>query len=121
MSETIPESEILRLRRLVSETDIETSTYTDAMLTAYIERNDGVVYWAAAEICREKSAAATALDLLSLTAMTLKFERDSASYFARKSGSLTGSTVRVFILSETAAYLSTKAEMCVFSVPLWQT
>ena len=43
MSETIPESEILRLRRLISETDIETSTYTDAMLTEYIERNEGVI------------------------------------------------------------------------------
>ena len=71
MSETIPESEILRLRRLVSETDIETSTYTDAMLTAYIERNEGVIYWAAAEICREKSAAATSL---------FDFSADGGSY-----------------------------------------
>lgn len=71
MSETIPESEILRLRRLISETDIETSTYTDAMLTEYIERNEGVIYWAAAEICREKSAAATAL---------FDFSADGGSY-----------------------------------------
>jgi hypothetical protein len=60
MSE-IPDTDIRRLRRLVSETDPETSTYTDAMLVEYIERNEGVIYWAAAEICREKSASATAL------------------------------------------------------------
>ena len=55
MSE-IPDTDIRRLRRLVSETDPETSTYTDAMLVDYIERSEGVIYWAAAEICREKSA-----------------------------------------------------------------
>ena len=57
----IPESDIRRLRRLVAETDTATSTYTDAMLAEYIERNEGVVYWAAAEICEEKAAAATSL------------------------------------------------------------
>ena len=57
----IPDTDIRRLRRLVSETDIEASTYTDAMLADYLERNEGVVYWAASEICQEKAAAATAL------------------------------------------------------------
>lgn len=72
MSEnTIPESDILRLRRLVSETDAETSVYTDEMLTEYIERNDGVLYWAAAEICREKAASAAGL---------FDFSADGGSY-----------------------------------------
>ena len=56
----IPESDIRRLRRLVAETE-PTSTYTDGMLEEYIERNEGVVYWAAADICREKAANTTAL------------------------------------------------------------
>lgn len=56
----IPETDIRRLRRLVAETD-EKSPYTDAMLEEYIIRNEGVVYWAAADICREKAANATAL------------------------------------------------------------
>lgn len=56
----IPESDIRRLRRLVAETEAD-STYTDAMLEEYIERNEGVVYWAAAEICQEKAAAVTSL------------------------------------------------------------
>ena len=56
----VPESDIRRLRRLVAETD-ENSPYTDEMLTEYIERAEGVVYWAAAEICQEKAASATAL------------------------------------------------------------
>ena len=67
----IPETDIKRLRRLVSETDIETSTYTDAMLTEYIERAEGVLYWAAAEICQEKAAAATSL---------FDFSADGGSY-----------------------------------------
>ena len=60
MSE-IPESDIRRLRRLVSETDVENSPYTDAMLIEYLDRAEGVIYWAAADICREKAAQATAL------------------------------------------------------------
>ncbi len=68
---TVPESEIKRLRRLTSETDVENSNYTDAMLTEYIERAEGVVYWAAAEICQEKAAAATAL---------FDFSADGGSY-----------------------------------------
>ena len=62
MSDTpeIPESDIRRLRRLVAETG-EDSQYTDLMLAEYIQRAEGVVYWAAAEICQEKAAAATAL------------------------------------------------------------
>ena len=67
----IPEADIRRLRRLVSETDAENSAYTDAMLCDYIERNEGVLYWAAAEICQEKSAAATAL---------FDFSADGGSY-----------------------------------------
>lgn len=58
MSDQIPESDIRRLRRLVAETDCN-STYTDTMLAEYIERAEGVIYWAAAEICQEKAAAAT--------------------------------------------------------------
>ena len=54
-------NDIRRLRRLVSETDIENSPYTDAMLIEYVERAEGVIYWAAADICREKAAQATAL------------------------------------------------------------
>ena len=61
MSDQIPESDIRRLRRLVSETDVENSAYTDTMLEEYLTRAEGVVYWAAAEICQEKAAAATAL------------------------------------------------------------
>lgn len=57
----IPQEEINRLRRLVSETDVEKSQYTDEMLAEYIEQNEGVVYWAASEICREKAAAAASL------------------------------------------------------------
>ena len=70
MSE-IPESDIKRLRRLVSETDIANSPYTDTMLEEYIERAEGVIYWAAAEICREKAAGATAL---------FNFSADGGSY-----------------------------------------
>ena len=66
----IPESDIRRLRRLVAETG-EDSTYTDEMLTEYIELADGVVYWAAAEICQEKAAAATPL---------FDFSADGGSY-----------------------------------------
>lgn len=54
-------NDIRRLRRLVSETDIENSAYTDKMLAEYLDRAEGVVYWAAAEICQEKAAGATAL------------------------------------------------------------
>ena len=68
---TVPESEIKRLRRLTSETDVANSNYTDAMLAEYIERAEGVVYWAAAEICQEKAAAATAL---------FDFSADGGSY-----------------------------------------
>jgi hypothetical protein len=56
----IPESDIRRLRRLVAETGAD-STYTDAMLEEYIAQAEGVVYWAAAEICQEKAAAAASL------------------------------------------------------------
>ena len=55
----VTERDIRRLRRLVAET-AEDSQYTDEMLTEYIERAEGVIYWAAAEICQEKSAACTA-------------------------------------------------------------
>lgn len=67
----VSESDIRRLRRLVSETDIETTRYTDAMLVEYIERNDGVLYWAASEICEEKAASTTAL---------FDFSADGGSY-----------------------------------------
>lgn len=66
----IPESEIQRLRRLVAETD-QNSTYTDELLTEYIERNEGVIYWAAAEICQEKAASAAGL---------FDFSADGGSY-----------------------------------------
>ena len=59
MSE-VTETEIRRLRRLVCEIS-ENSPYTDEMLTEYIEQAEGVIYWAAAEICQEKAAAANAL------------------------------------------------------------
>ena len=61
MSDQIQESDIRRLRRLVSETDVENSAYTDAMLVEYITRAEGVLYWAASEICQEKAASAAAL------------------------------------------------------------
>lgn len=67
----IPESDIRRLRRLVAETDIETSAYSDGALEEYLERAQGVVYWAAAEICQEKAAAATNL---------FNFSADGGSY-----------------------------------------
>ena len=67
----ISESDIRRLRRLVSETDPQASAYTDPMLEEYIERNEGVIYWAAAEICQEKAASATAL---------FDFSADGGSY-----------------------------------------
>ncbi len=51
--------DIRRLRRLVSETNGD--NYSDGDLQEYLDRNDGVVYWAAAEICQEKAAAATSL------------------------------------------------------------
>ena len=56
----VTESEIRRLRRLTCET-AEDSPYTDEMLTEYIEQAEGVIYWAAAEICQEKAAAVNAL------------------------------------------------------------
>lgn len=66
----IPESDIKRLRRLVAETDVN-SAYTDEMLAEYIERNEGVLYWAAADICREKAASAAGL---------FDFSADGGSY-----------------------------------------
>lgn len=57
----VTEAEIRRLRRLISETDTENSGYSDGDLIEYIERNDGVLYWAASEICQEKAAAAASL------------------------------------------------------------
>ena len=57
---SVSAQDISRLRRLVSETEKD-SPYTDEMLTEYIERNDGVLYWAASDICQEKAAAAAAL------------------------------------------------------------
>lgn len=66
----IPESEISRLRRLVGETDAE-SSYTDEMLTEYIEQEGGSVYWAAADICREKAASSAGL---------FDFSADGGSY-----------------------------------------
>ena len=71
MSDQIPEADIRRLRRLVSETDVANSAYTDAMLVDYITRNEGVLYWAASEICQEKAAAAAAL---------FNFSADGGSY-----------------------------------------
>ena len=56
----VTESEIRRLRRLTCET-AEDSQYTDEMLTEYIEKAEGRVYWAAAEICQEKAAASAQL------------------------------------------------------------
>lgn len=70
MSE-IPAEDIRKLRRMVSETDIENSQYSDAMLRKMIEEASGNVYWAAADICREKSAQATAL---------FDFSADGGSY-----------------------------------------
>ncbi len=68
---SVSASDISRLRRLTSETDVENSAYTDALMTEYIERNEGVLYWAAAEICQEKAASATAL---------FDFSADGGSY-----------------------------------------
>lgn len=71
MSDCTRAADIRRLRRLVSETDIEKSEYTDKTLGEYLDRNEGVIYWAAAEICQEKAAAATAL---------FDFSADGGSY-----------------------------------------
>ena len=67
----IPQADIWRLRRLISETDVKTSPYSDCALVEYIERNEGVLYWAAAEICQEKAANAAAL---------FDFSADGGSY-----------------------------------------
>lgn len=56
----VTEEEIRRLRRLTCET-AEDSPYTDEMLTEYIEQAEGVIYWAAAEICQEKAAAVNSM------------------------------------------------------------
>ena len=56
----VTEEEIRRLRRLTCET-AEDSPYTDEMLTEYIEQTEGVIYWAAAEICQEKAAAVNSM------------------------------------------------------------
>lgn len=56
----VTEEEIRRLRRLTCET-AEDSPYTDKMLTEYIEQAEGVIYWAAAEICQEKAAAVNSM------------------------------------------------------------
>ena len=56
----VTEEEIHRLRRLTCET-AEDSPYTDEMLTEYIEQAEGVIYWAAAEICQEKAAAVNSM------------------------------------------------------------
>lgn len=69
MSE-VTESEIRRLRRLTCET-AENSQYTDEMLAEYIEKAEGRIYWAAAEICQEKAAA---------TASLYDFSADGGSY-----------------------------------------
>lgn len=66
----VTESEIRRLRRLTCET-AEDSQYTDEMLTEYIEKAEGSIYWAAAEICQEKAAA---------TASLYDFSADGGSY-----------------------------------------
>ena len=78
MSDTpvIPESDIRRLRRLVGETNVD-SQYTDLMLAEYIERAEGVVYWAAAEICQEKAASTAAL--YNFSADGGRYERGSVS------------------------------------------
>ena len=47
MSDCTRAADIRRLRRLVSETDIEKSDYTDKTLGEYLDRNEGVIYWAA--------------------------------------------------------------------------
>lgn len=67
---TYTETDLRQLRRLVSETD-ENSAYSDETLAEILEASDGVVYRAAAEICREKAAAATAL---------FDFSADGGSY-----------------------------------------
>lgn len=57
MAET-ESDEIRRLRRLTAET-AEDSPYTTEMLTEYLDRAEGKIYRAAAEICQEKAAAAS--------------------------------------------------------------
>ena len=71
MSEQIPAEDIRRLRRMTGETDVENSPYTDAILKDVITRNEGNLFWSASEICREKSAQATAL---------FDFSADGGSY-----------------------------------------
>lgn len=98
---TIPESDIRRLRRLVGETDVLNSPYSDQMLAEYIERAEGVIYWAAAEICQEKAAAATAL--FNFSADGGRYERGDvaakwlklAEYYKALGGKKNGGTIEL--------------------------
>lgn len=98
---TIPESDIRRLRRLVSETDVLNSPYSDQMLAEYIERAEGVIYWAAAEICQEKAAGATAL--FNFSADGGRYERGDvaakwlklAEYYKALGGKKNGGTIEL--------------------------
>ena len=98
----IPAEDIRKLRRMVAETDTENSPYTDALLVQAIERASGNLYWAAADICREKSAQATAL---------FDFSADGGSYhrgdisakwmklantYEAKGGKRNGGTIRLW-------------------------
>lgn len=67
----IPAEDVRKLRRMVSETDIDNSPYSDAILRKMIEEASGNLYWVASDICREKSAQATAL---------FDFSADGGSY-----------------------------------------
>lgn len=97
----IPAEDIRRLRRMVSETDTDNSPYSYNDLVKIIERNDGNLYWSASEICREKSAQATALFDFSADGGTYNRGDISAKWlklaeaYENKGGKRNGGTIRL--------------------------
>lgn len=96
----VTEAEIRRLRRLVAETG-EDSTYTDEELTEYLNQAEGRIYWAAAEICQEKAAAAVSLYDFSADGGTYnrgeiaaKWQK-MADYYKTLGGKKNGGTIRL--------------------------
>lgn len=96
----IPAEDLQRLRRIVDETSAD-SVYTDEILTETIERNEGNLYWAASDICREKSAHATALFDFSADGGTYNRGEVSAKWlkladaYKAQGGKKNGGTIRL--------------------------
>lgn len=97
----ISAEDIRRLRRMVDETDTEHSIYTDEILRETIERNEGNLYWSASDICREKSAHATALFDFSADGGTYNRGEVSAKWlklaeaYKAQGGKKNGGTIRL--------------------------